>query len=85
MSRGAKVERKCKCCGRPFMAREADVKRGWARCCSKSCAATITNRKTGNYQRYMAGVKSRHWYHYLDADFHGGDFCENEGPDTRDY
>lgn len=32
---------KCKCavCGNGFSARAADVNRGWARSCSKSCAA----------------------------------------------
>ncbi len=40
-------------CGAKFMARTADVDRGWGKSCSKSCAATRTNKKTGNYQRYM--------------------------------
>lgn len=35
------VTRKCRWCKRPFQAKEADVKRGWARCCSKSCAASL--------------------------------------------
>jgi hypothetical protein len=33
-----KVERKCRRCGCAFMARDADVRRGWAKFCSKSCA-----------------------------------------------
>lgn len=32
--------------------RVADRNRGWAKCCSKSCAATLNNRKTGNYARF---------------------------------
>ena len=36
-----KVEQKCQCCGKKFQAKSADVKRGWAKCCSKSCAAAI--------------------------------------------
>lgn len=32
---------KCKNCGDPFSAREADRKRGWARYCSKSCKAKL--------------------------------------------
>lgn len=32
------VEMKCHC-GEEYKAREADLKRGWARSCSKSCAA----------------------------------------------
>jgi hypothetical protein len=33
------VERKCSRCGTTFQARQADVNRGWARFCSKSCKA----------------------------------------------
>lgn len=33
------VERKCARCGNAFKARKADVDRGWARFCSKSCKA----------------------------------------------
>lgn len=39
MTRGAKVTVKCKCCNKPFEARVADRKRGWALYCSKSCKA----------------------------------------------
>ena len=53
-----KEERKCAVCGELFSARSADVRRGWAKCCSKSCAATKNNRKTGNYQRYMSERRS---------------------------
>lgn len=55
--RGAKKEYTCLTCGRKFVARVADRKRGWARCCSKSCAATQTNKKTGNYSRYINLIK----------------------------
>ncbi len=34
----ALVPRKCRC-GKEFLAKEADVARGWAQSCSKSCAA----------------------------------------------
>lgn len=33
-------EYKCKYCRGPFTARTADRKRGWARFCGKSCAAS---------------------------------------------
>jgi len=53
-TRGKMIE--CICvnpkCKAKFMARIADRKRGWAKCCCKSCAATMTNKKTGNYQRF---------------------------------
>lgn len=35
----ALIDRKCKCCEQHFKAKESDIKRGWAKCCSKSCAA----------------------------------------------
>lgn len=38
-TRGAKVEGPCETCGAPIQVREADVKRGWGRFCSKSCKA----------------------------------------------
>lgn len=31
--------RTCQHCGKPFQARVADVKRGWANFCTKSCSA----------------------------------------------
>lgn len=36
----AMIEVNCISCAKPFMARVADRKRGWAKSCSKSCAAT---------------------------------------------
>lgn len=38
------VTRTCHC-GKTFTAKKADVKRGWAKCCSKSCAAIARERK----------------------------------------
>lgn len=52
MIRGKMIECKCAVCGEKFMARVADRNRGWAKCCSKSCAATLNNRKAGNYARF---------------------------------
>ena len=37
-TRGKNIERTCKC-NCKFMARQADINRGWAKYCSKSCAA----------------------------------------------
>jgi len=42
--KGAKVDCQCKNCGIPFTARKADRARGWARFCSKSCAAIFKDR-----------------------------------------
>ena len=37
--RGAKVTMRCHC-GEVYLARDADIARGWGKSCSKSCAAT---------------------------------------------
>lgn len=42
--RGKKVKRICEICGTEFTARIADVKRGWATHCSKSCSAVTKNK-----------------------------------------
>lgn len=51
--RGKMVERTCKCCGDLFVARNADVKRGWAKFCSKACKAIRQESRTGQYKRYQ--------------------------------
>jgi hypothetical protein len=50
--RGAMVERVCRC-GAKFMARAADVKRGWGKYCSKSCKAIRQEQRTGQYFRHQ--------------------------------
>lgn len=45
------TERRCKYCGKEFSARTADVKRGWARFCSKSCKATKQSIHAGRSSR----------------------------------
>lgn len=45
-----KVQRTCGYCRGPFQARKADVDRGWARFCSKSCKASFQERRTGQYR-----------------------------------
>lgn len=45
---GKQVARTCKTCKSTFMAREADVKRGWAKFCSKSCKATYQSKHNPN-------------------------------------
>lgn len=49
------IERVCACCSKRFMARVADVSRGWARFCSKSCKAKKQEARTGQYAQHMAG------------------------------
>ena len=62
------VKRKCKCCGTEFMARSADVKRGWARFCSKSCKAREQEKRTGQYGRMLQGLGRGNAYSGGDAD-----------------
>ena len=53
--RGKMVEVVCISCGSKFMAREADRKRGWAKSCSKSCAATHKDKITHGRNREHYG------------------------------
>jgi hypothetical protein len=48
-----KVQRKCVYCGDPFMARSADVKRGWAKFCSKSCKASEQEKRTHQHTNFL--------------------------------
>ena len=49
---------KCKVCKKEFTAKVADRRRGWAQCCSKSCAATKRERRTGTYRSNMARIEA---------------------------
>jgi endogenous inhibitor of DNA gyrase (YacG/DUF329 family) len=53
----AKKQYQCASCGDPFLAREADRKRGWARFCSKSCKAIKQEQRTGQYARHLQGAR----------------------------
>ena len=57
-TRGKKVERKCqnKRCGIVFLARVADVSRGWGRFCCKSCKASYQEARTGQYAHHLQAV-----------------------------
>lgn len=49
------VDRVCKnkSCKALFSAKPADVKRGWALYCSKSCKAKVQEGKTGAHRAYL--------------------------------
>lgn len=47
------VEVNCKSCGHIFLARVADVKRGWGKFCSKSCKAVKQEQKTHQYRTHL--------------------------------
>jgi hypothetical protein len=49
------VDRSCKWCKKPFQARAADVNRGWAKFCSKSCKASEQEKRTGQHRAYQNG------------------------------
>jgi len=55
------IYRGCDCCGQSYVAKTADIRRGWGRCCSKSCAAKLRERsnKSTNYKRSTV-QKSQH-------------------------
>lgn len=63
--RGAKAIVKCKCCKSEFEARVADVKRGWAKFCSKSCKALEQERRTGQMRNYLINGSYEKEYHPL--------------------
>jgi hypothetical protein len=53
---------KCVCleCRKPFMARRSAIARGWAKCCSKSCAAYYRERGLDRKgSRFHNGQKAR--------------------------
>jgi hypothetical protein len=51
------VDRKCQWCKGLFKARAADVKRGWAKFCSKSCKAMKQESRTGQYRAISEGER----------------------------
>lgn len=59
--RGTKVQRTCqnKRCRQIFTARQADVDRGWAKFCCKSCKAVVQEKRTGQYADYIHGGVSK--------------------------
>lgn len=43
--RGLREHALCQCCGCGFTRKVADRRRGWAKCCSKSCSAKLREAK----------------------------------------
>lgn len=52
----AMTQRTCKTCSKPFQARMADVKRGWAQYCSKSCKAIKQEQRTGQFAALLSNT-----------------------------
>lgn len=53
-------ERTCKWCKTKFQARSADVKRGWALFCSKSCKAMKQEKRTGQHRAFQERQSDDH-------------------------
>lgn len=51
---------RCRQCHKPFTARVADRKRGWAQFCSKSCKAVNQTRRLGR-RRPPPQIEGREW------------------------
>lgn len=54
--RGLMVHAVCHVCHRPFSARQADRKRGWAKTCGKSCAAKLRERRGMPMPKQVPGL-----------------------------
>jgi hypothetical protein len=70
------VEKTC-ACGNKFMAKIADIKRGWAKSCSKSCAAKNREKRTGTYAKLMQS-KNRLDGYYCGGEFYDAHLFSNE-------
>lgn len=55
------TEKICLCCGRTFMARKADIKKGWGDFCSRSC------KNTGKFNPYYKGGQLSNYEYKLRA------------------
>lgn len=43
------IKRKCDNCGKEYNADTRNLRRGWGRCCCKSCAAQLREKKKPGY------------------------------------
>ena len=57
-----KIKRICKNCGKEFLARVPDIRKGWGNFCSKGCATTFRNQGENN-PNWKNGI-SKNNYHY---------------------
>lgn len=54
-----KVKRDCDNCGKPYDADTRNLKRGWGRCCSKSCAAKKREKAKPGYNPIVVERNNR--------------------------
>ena len=61
------VEVSCKWCKTPFMARKADVNRGWGKFCSKSCKANEQEKRTHQNANFKERQRESDYYDMHEA------------------
>lgn len=69
------VKRSCEECGKAFNAKPADIRRGWAKFCSKRCKARKQERRTGQY----ASLQKR------TTAIHSDEAVDEQHPLSEDY
>lgn len=79
----ATVKRKCDNCGKEYNADIRNLRRGWGRCCCKSCAAKLREKSKPGYnpQRVQRNnIRRMYWNDYYPdypqsiGDYDGADF-----------
>ena len=69
------MKRKCDNCTQSYIAKEADIKRGWGLCCSKSCAASKREKSKPGYNPIRVAInneKRENWNTHEDDDCDDG-------------
>jgi hypothetical protein len=61
-------------CSNEFEARQADIKRGWGKFCSKSCKAVKQEQRTGQYRKLM-----ERQFDEIEVDISDMDFGASDG------
>lgn len=85
-ARGKKIEVKCKCCKVPFLAREADVKRGWGKYCSKSCKAIKQEGRTGQFYHHKKALQCQEDHGFYPVAFsHDGSMYGADGQGVDEF
>lgn len=64
-SRGGRIERTCKVCDLPFLARRCDVNRGIGTTCSKKCSAVLAGRARAKQRGDQNGPNNVRYKHGL--------------------
>lgn len=78
------VDHKCINCGTTHKVRPADLKRGWGKTCSKSCAASVKAKKpNSNYKNYLKkkeqAIEEERNPSFVGSDFNNQGWLEKSG------